>query len=110
MTPDHINRFNKVSVGILKCLYKHFPDPSYPTPTSIGLTEETPSMVDGIYQNSDEYEDLSVELRRALLWLIQEGYVFDRGYKIGPSYVLTAQGLKVLGNVAPECRTPILIR
>lgn len=110
MTPTHITQFNELSIGILKCLYKHFPKPNNPTPTTIGLTKEAPELVDGESQQSDEYAKFSYELRLALIWLIQEGYVFDRAHKIGPSYVLTSKGLKELGNISPECRTPLLVR
>lgn len=104
-----MDRFNAVAAKILKDLYEYFPAPHLPTPNSIGLTLEDPKLIGGRENTSDEYKELAKELRSALLWLVEEGYVSDRGYQIGPSHVLTGNGLKALQKIAPEYKPPTLI-
>lgn len=104
-----MDRFDDVAARILKDLHENFPAPHYPTPNSIGLTQESPELVGGRENTSNEYRELSKELRSALLWLVDEGYVFDRGYKIGPSHVLTGHGLKALKKIAPDYKLPKII-
>ena len=104
-----MDRFNDVAAKILEDLYENFPAPHYPTPNSTGLTEENPEFVGGRENTSEEYRELAKELRGALLWLVDEGYVLDRGYKIGPSHVLTGDGLKALQKIAPDYKLPTFI-
>jgi len=109
VTTKHIERFDEVATSILKDMYRRFPATSYPTPTTIGLTTEVPDNSDGDSKVSEEYEAFASEVRGAMQWLIEEGYVSDRGYKFGASYVLSSDGLKALERIAPECRAPLIM-
>lgn len=108
MASEHIDRFNIVSTNILKALHGKFPAPFHPTPNTIGLTEEEPVMANGRRQVSEEYEALSTEIRQTLNFLIREGLVYDGQYQIGPSYLITASGLRTLGRLDPNFPTPII--
>jgi hypothetical protein len=108
MSTDHIARFNEVSTRILKDLYRNFPVPHYSTPNSIGLTDEVPDFSNNEEKSSDEYKALAKELRAALTWLIEEGFVCDRQYRFGPSHTLTSEGLKALQRIDPEFQAPTI--
>ncbi len=103
-----MDRFDEVAAKILKDLYRNFPDPHHPTPETTGLTEERPEYVNGESNASEKYKELAKELRSAMNWLVDEDYIYDRGYKFGPSHVLTGKGLKALQRVAPEFQSPAI--
>ncbi|AXI61611.1 hypothetical protein DLD99_14385 [Pseudomonas kribbensis] len=108
MASEHIERFDTVATNVLKALHSKFPAAFHPTPNSIGLTDEEPVTVNGRREFSEEYDRLSTETKQALNFLIEEGFVHDRQYRIGPSHVITAKGLKALERIDPAFPAPAL--
>lgn len=110
MAIEHIDRFNIVATNILKALHSSFPATFHPSPKNIGLTDEEPVIVDGDRVVSEEYEKLSNEVRQVLAFLIDEGFVHDRQYSLGPSHVITAAGLTALERIDPAFPAPSIAR
>ena len=108
MASEHIERFDNVAAKILKALHGEFPAAFYPSPNSIGLTDEEPVTVSGRREVSEEYEQLSTEIKQTLNFLIDEGFVLDRQYRFGPSHVITARGFKALERIDPSFPAPVL--
>ena len=109
MQSEHIDRFNIVAANILKALHSNFPAAFHPTPETIGLTDEVPEIVSGRRQTSQEYDRLSLEVKRTLNFLTDEGFVYDRQYKIGPNYVITGKGLQALARIDPSFKAPTIV-
>lgn len=106
---EHIENFDNLALRILGTLHSTFPNPHHLTPGNLGLVDETPQRDEyGGIETSEEWNKVEVEIGRALSWLVEEGYITDRQYRMGPSHVLSAQGFRALERMSPQHRAPIL--
>lgn len=106
----HIDKFDELAKRILIALHEVFPAPHHLTPSSLGLLDEEPKRDEyGGVETSDEWNRTETEIARALSWLVEEGYITDRQYRMGPSHVLSTQGFRVVERISPSHRAPLLV-
>lgn len=104
--PNNIERFDEVVLGVLRVLHKSFPAAAYPNPMNTGLTDEKPVEKNGRQEASDDWKHLQTEISGVLQWLVDEGYVHDRGYKMGARHVISLKGLQALERLDSGCNAP----
>lgn len=108
---SNIERFEEIAKKILIALHQSFPAASYLGPNDLGLTDEQPTRDQlGGRATSDEWDELDREVRRAMLWLVEEGLVHDRRYKMSASHILTSEGFIALERLDPTYRAPALAK
>ncbi|MBA1194981.1 hypothetical protein G7007_19325 [Pseudomonas entomophila] len=107
----NIERFEEIAKKILIALYESFPAADYLGPNELGLTDEEPSRDKmGGRVVSNEWEKLNQEVRRAMAWLVEEGLVHDRQYKMSASHVLTSRGFNALEELDPAYKAPAVAK
>ena len=107
----NIERFEEIAKKLLIALHESFPAATYLGPTEIGLTSEQPTNDEsGRWNASEEWRELDQEVKRAMLWLVEEGFVHDRQYKMSASHVLTAQGFIALEQLDSAYKAPVLTK
>ncbi|WP_152690452.1 hypothetical protein [Pseudomonas fluorescens] len=107
----NIKRFDEITKKLLVALYESFPAAAFLGPNELGLTNEQPAHDQlGRWSASEEWNELDNEVKRAMLWLVEEGFVHDRQYKISASHVLTAQGFIALEQMDSAYKAPVLTK
>lgn len=109
--PANIQRFDEIAKKLLVALYESFPAAAYWGPNDLGLTNEQPTHDQtGRWNASEEWNELDREVKRAMIWLVEEGFVHDRQYKMSASHVLTAQGFIALEQLDSAYKAPVLAK
>lgn len=107
----NIKRFDEIAKKLLVALYESFPAAAYLGPNELGLTSEQPGHdQSGRWDASDEWNELDREVKRAMIWLVEEGFVHDRQYKMSASHVLTTQGFIALEQLDSAYKSPALTK